>query len=88
MRFRHRWRSPFGQNQTKVIVTPAMETCTYELVGTSGDMATIRKQYTFETLGAAGSPPVAKMTGEGTLTFNQSKGYAEKMDFKATMVRP
>lgn len=87
MRFRHRSRNPFGQNQTQVVVTPAMETSTYDLVTSSGDLATIRKQYTFETLGAAGSPPVAKMTGEGTLTFNRAKGYAEKMDFKATLVR-
>ena len=87
IRFRHRSRSPFGQSQTQVVVTPAMETSTYELGSTSGHLATIRKQYTFETLGAAGSAPVAKMTGDGTLTFNLAKGYAEKMDFKATLVR-
>lgn len=92
MRFRHRGRSPFGQspfgqNQTKVIVTPAMETCGYDLSSMNGDLATITKRYTFQTLDPAGAPPTAKVTGEGTMTFNRAKGYAEKMEYKATLVR-
>jgi S1-C subfamily serine protease len=87
MRFRNRGRNPFRRNQTKVVVTPAVETSSYELTGTSGDLLTIVKRYTFQTLDPAGTPPVAKVTGEGTITFNRAKGYAEKMDYKATMVR-
>ena len=89
MRFRHRSRfgSPFGQNQTKVVVTPAMESSSYELTNASGELATIVKRYTFQTLDAAGAQPVAKMTGEGTITFNRLKGCTEKMDFRATLIR-
>ena len=90
MRFRHRSRfgqGPFAQNQTKVVVTPAIETSDYELAGTNGDVASIKKRYTFQTLDPAGSPPVAKMTGEGTISFNRAKGYAEKMEYKATLLR-
>ncbi|HUY90885.1 MAG TPA: SUMF1/EgtB/PvdO family nonheme iron enzyme [Pirellulales bacterium] len=87
LRFRHRSRSPFGQNQTKVVVTPAMETNSYELTGISGDLATIIKRYTFQTLDPAGAQPVARMNGEGTITFNRAKGCAEKMTFRATLVR-
>ncbi|MGH7136143.1 MAG: S1C family serine protease, partial [Pirellulales bacterium] len=87
MRFRHRGRNPFAQNQTKIIVTPAIETANYDLTSTNGDLATIAKRYTFQTLDPAGSPPTAKVTGEGTMTFNRAKGHAEKMDYKATLVR-
>jgi serine protease Do len=87
MRFRHRGRSPFAQSQTKVVVTPAIETASYDLSGMNGDLATITKRYTFQTLDPAGSPPTAKVTGEGTMTFNRAKGYAEKMEYKATFVR-
>jgi hypothetical protein len=34
-----------------------------------------------------GAQPVARMTGQGTLTFNRIKGCAEKMDFRASLVR-
>jgi len=87
MRFRHRGRSPFAQSQTKVVVTPAMETSSYELAGTNGDLVSIRKRYTFQTLQPAGTPPVAQVTGEGTITFNRAKGFAEKLEYKATLVR-
>lgn len=87
MRFRHRGRSPFAQNQTKVVVTPAIETASYEMTGMNGDLATITKRYTFQTLDPAGAPPTAKVDGQGTFTFNRAKGYAEKMDYKATFVR-
>lgn len=85
-RSRHRMRSPFASH-TKVVVTPAMESSSYELSGVNGDLATIIKRYTFQTLDAAGVQPTAKMTGEGTITFNRAKGRAEKMDFRASLVR-
>ncbi|HEX7449970.1 MAG TPA: serine protease, partial [Pirellulales bacterium] len=87
MRFRRRGRNPFGQSQAKVVVTPALESASYDLTSMNADVATITKRYTFQTLDPAGSPPTAKMTGEGTLTFNRAKGYAEKMEYKATLVR-
>jgi HEAT repeat protein len=59
----------------------------YELAGESGDVATIVKRYGFQTLPQSVTPPVARMTGEGTITFNRAKGYAEKMTFTATLVR-
>jgi HEAT repeat protein len=86
LRFRHRGRSPFA-SQTKVIVTPAIEMSSYELSGESGDVATITKRYSFQTLPQSVTPPVAKMTGEGTIAFNRAKGYAEKMTFTATLLR-
>jgi S1-C subfamily serine protease len=91
LRSRHRSRgpfgNPFGQSQATVVVTPAMETNSYELTAINGDLATIAKRYTFQTLDPAGAQPVAKMTGEGTITFNRARGCAEKMDFRATLVR-
>lgn len=87
MHFRRRGRNPFGQSPTQVTVTPAIETCDYELIGASGDTATIVKRYTFQTLDAAGVPPTAKVTGEGTIVLNRTQGFAEKMDYKATMLR-
>gem|GEM_PF-3326608 len=91
LRSRHRARgafgSPFGQSQATVVVTPAMETNSYELTAINGELATITKRYTFQTLDPAGAQPVAKMTGEGTITFNRAKGCAEKMDFRANLVR-
>lgn len=86
LRSRHRMRSPFASH-TKVVVTPAMESSSYELSGVNGDLATIVKRYTFQTLDPAGAQPTAKMTGEGTITFNRAKGRAEKMDFRASLVR-
>lgn len=95
LRFRHRspgpfglpFGSPFGQGQTKVVVMPAMETNDYELSGVNGDLATIVKRHAFQTLDPSGTRPAAKMTGEGTITFNRGKGCAETMDFRATLVR-
>lgn len=87
MHFRRRGRNPFGQSPTQVTVTPAIETCDYELIGASGDTATIVKRYTFQTLDAAGAPPTAKVTGEGTIVLNRTQGFADKMDYKATMLR-
>jgi S1-C subfamily serine protease len=91
LRFRRRGRSPFTASpfasQTKIVVTPALETTSYELTGESGDTVTIVKRYNFQTLPQSVNPPVAKMTGEGTITFNRAKGYAEKMNFSATLVR-
>lgn len=86
MRSRFRSRSPFA-SQTKVVITPAMESSSYELSAVNGDLATIIKRYTFQTLDPAGAQPTAKMTGEGTITFNRAKGCMEKMDFRATLVR-
>ncbi|HVX14353.1 MAG TPA: trypsin-like peptidase domain-containing protein [Pirellulales bacterium] len=85
-RFRRRGRTPFVP-QAKVVVTPAVETSSYELAGENGDLVTIKKRYTFQTIQAAGTPPLAQVTGEGTLTFNRASGYAEKLDYKATLVR-
>lgn len=85
MRFRRR-RSPFA-SQAKVVITPAVETANYELLDSTGDLVSIRKRYVFQTLQPQGTPPVAQMTGEGTISFNRAKGYAEKMEFKATLVR-
>ena len=79
-------QSSFGRNRTKAIVIPAIEKSSYEVTGTNSDLATITKRYTFQTLDAPGSPPSVKVTGEGKLVFNHSKGYAEKMDYKATLV--
>ena len=87
MRFRHRGRSAFAQPQAKVVVTPAIETSSYDLTSMSGDLATITKRYNFQTLDPAGSPPTAKVEGQGTLTFNRAKGCAEKMEYKATFIR-
>ncbi|HQU42098.1 MAG TPA: trypsin-like peptidase domain-containing protein [Pirellulales bacterium] len=87
MRIRHRGRSPFTQSQTKIVVTPAMETTSYELAGTNGDLVSIKKRYTFQTLQPPGTPPMAQVTGEGTITFNRAKGFAEKFEYKATLVR-
>jgi S1-C subfamily serine protease len=84
--FRRRGRNPFA-SQTKIVVTPAIEMSSYELTGESGEVATIVKRYSFQTLPQSVTPPVAKMTGEGTITFNRGKGYAEKMTFTATLVR-
>jgi len=78
--------NPFGRSRTKV-VTPAMETSEYELIGVNGDLASIAKRYAFQTLESSGTPPAARLTGEGTITFNVAKGCAEKMEYKATLVR-
>ncbi|HWB08768.1 MAG TPA: trypsin-like peptidase domain-containing protein [Pirellulales bacterium] len=86
LRFRHRGRNPFA-SQTKIVVTPAIEMSSYELTGATGNVVTIVKRYGFQTLPQSVTPPVAKMTGEGTITFNREKGYAEKMTFTATLVR-
>ncbi len=85
MRSRRR-RSPFA-SQTKVLITPAIETANYEVASTNGDLVSIRKRYVFQTLQPQGTPPIAQMTGDGTITFNRAKGFAEKMEFKATLVR-
>lgn len=85
MRFRRR-RGPVA-SQAKIVITPAVETCNYEVASTNGDLVSIRKRYVFQTLQPPGTPPIAQMTGDGTITFNRAKGFAEKMEFKATLVR-
>jgi HEAT repeat protein len=47
----------------------------------------IRKRYEFKTLQKPGTPPLAQVTGEGTLTFDQKLGVPVKMEYKATVVR-
>lgn len=86
IRFRRRGLRPAPRQQTVVIV-PALEAATYELVSTSGDRATIKKNYVFTTLQKEGAPAIAQLTGEGTIVFNQRSGCPETMEYKASLVR-
>jgi S1-C subfamily serine protease len=86
MRFRRRGLRPAPRQQAVAIV-PALEAASYELVSTSGDRVTIKKRYVFTTLQKEGTPPVAQLTGEGTITFNQRSGFPETMEYKASLVR-
>ena len=80
------FRNPFA-SQTKVVITPAMETAQYELLSTGGDLWQIKKRYHFKSLGAQGGQPLFEVNGEGTLVFNQKGGCGEKLDYRATVVR-
>ncbi|HEX7446441.1 MAG TPA: trypsin-like peptidase domain-containing protein, partial [Pirellulales bacterium] len=79
--------SPFAPRAQAVMIVPALEVSVYELQQTSSDRVQLKKKYVFTTLQKEGTPPVAQMTGEGTVTFNTQQGYPESMDFRATMVR-
>ncbi|HEX5442710.1 MAG TPA: trypsin-like peptidase domain-containing protein, partial [Pirellulales bacterium] len=79
--------NPFAPRAQAVVVIPALEVSMYELEQTSSDRVRLKKKYVFTTLQKEGTPPVAQMTGEGTVTFNTQQGYPENMDFRATMVR-
>lgn len=81
------FRSPFAPQTTQVVITPAMEISSYEILSSGGDQLLIKKRYLFKTLQKQGSPPLAEVTGEGTITFNQKGGFAEKFEYKANLVR-
>lgn len=90
MSFRFRrprgFRSPFA-SQTKVVITPAMETMQYELLASSGQSWQIKKRYQFKTLGSQGGQAPFEVNGEGVLTFNQPGGFAEKLEYRANVLR-
>ena len=79
--------NPFAPRAQTVMVVPALEVSMYELHQTSPDRVQLKKKYVFSTLQKEGTPPLAQMTGEGTITFNSQQGFPESMDFRATMVR-
>lgn len=78
--------NPFAQ-RAQIVIVPAVEVCAYELHQTSPDRVQLKKTYVFSTIQKEGTPPVAQMKGEGTITFNTQQGLPESMDFHATMVR-
>jgi len=83
-------RSRGRQAQPKVaaiVVIPALETAAYEMGAASGDQLTIRKRYEFKTLQKPGTPTLAHVTGEGTITFDQRLGVPVKLEYRATVVR-
>ena len=87
-RFRRRrgGGNPFAQ-RAQVVVVPALEVSAYELHQTSPGHVQLKKKYVFTTLQKEGTPPLAQMTGEGTVMFNSQEGFPESMEFRATMVR-
>lgn len=78
--------NPFAQ-RAQVVVVPALEVSAYELHQTSPGRVQLKKKYVFTTLQKEGTPPLAQMTGEGTVIFNSQEGFPESMEFRATMVR-
>lgn len=78
--------NPFAQ-RAQVVVVPALEVSAYELHQTSPGRVQLKKKYVFTTLQKEGTPPLAQMTGEGTVMFNSQEGFPESMEFRATMVR-
>jgi hypothetical protein len=80
------FRNPFA-SQSKVVVTPAMETAQYEILQSGGDQWQIKKRYAFKTLGQQSGQAAFEINGEGVLVFNQKGGYAEKLDYRANLVR-
>lgn len=79
--------NPFAQRAQTVVVVPALEVSAYELHQKSPGRVQLKKKYVFTTLQKEGTPPLAQMTGEGTVMFNAQEGFPESMEFRATMVR-
>jgi serine protease Do len=74
-------RANSGPSTNTLIVHPAAEQATYQLVSSSGDMVTFKKQYEFGTMPKANGSAFLKILGEATFEFDQRVGIMQSMDF-------
>ena len=65
---------------------PALETLSYTLGPTTGDLMQIHKHYEMRTNERSFGSPTLQMTGDGTVTFDRKRGMPRTMEFKLTLM--
>lgn len=78
-----RFRSPFDRPQQQTTIVPAVETTRWKLGPRTGNIQVLNKQYEFTTSEKDNETKSVEMTGEGTVSFDLSKGIPQecKMTF-------
>lgn len=76
-------RTPFDEPERQ---TSATERSEYKVTGTSGDLTTINRKYTFSMPSADAEEPAIDVVGEGNWVFDTKIGLPNSMEFSQKMV--
>jgi S1-C subfamily serine protease len=83
-------RSRFGRftpppSGSQVVIHPAVERTTYEVEEPSGGTVVVNVRHELKTLQKPNEPPLARVAGDGHVTFDAAAGVATEMQFDGTI---